>query len=231
MHQPTVGRNKYGGMAERLGRGLQIRLQRFNSASHLQFLNIMIFWGLILGLPLLAFGGAVLFLGNNGSGFIEKFEQSRLAAAVLTVVAWLWTAYECSIIGIDVFDMILLKQKTGGIFVWVLAAVLSYLTVIWMPKNLSVRALTGILMLIPAALFRTTRPLLPDCGLSTVHIFVVTAYIGAVIGMYGMFYPWRLETAMAWVKRSSARFAVLGGLCCLWGAALVVAGFLLGQKP
>ena len=25
-----------GGMAERLGRGLQIRLQRFNSASHLQ---------------------------------------------------------------------------------------------------------------------------------------------------------------------------------------------------
>jgi hypothetical protein len=141
------------------------------------------FWGLILGLPLLAFGGAVLFLGNNGSGFIEKFEQSRLAAAVLTVVAWLWTAYECSIIGIDVFDMILLKQKTGGIFVWVLAAVLSYLTVIWMPQNLSVRALTGILMLIPAALFRSTRPLLPDCGLSTVHIFVVTAYIGAIIGI------------------------------------------------
>ena len=27
---------KLGGMAERLGSGLQIRLQRFNSASHLQ---------------------------------------------------------------------------------------------------------------------------------------------------------------------------------------------------
>ena len=27
----------FGGMAERLGRGLQIRLQRFNSASHLHF--------------------------------------------------------------------------------------------------------------------------------------------------------------------------------------------------
>jgi hypothetical protein len=100
-----------------------------------------------------------------------------------------------------------------------------------MPQNLSVRALTGILMLIPAALFRSTRPLLPECGPATVHVFVVTGYIGAIIGMYGMFYPWRLETAVAWIKRSSARFAVLGGVCCLWGLALVVAGFLLGQKP
>jgi hypothetical protein len=182
-------------------------------------------------LPPPAFGGAVWFLGTTGGGFIEKFERPRLVAAVLPVVAWLWTAYECSIIGIDVFDMILLKQKTGGIFVWVLAAVLSYLTVIWMPKNLSVRALTGILMLIPAALFRSTRPLLPECGPATVHVFVVTGYIGAIIGMYGMFYPWRLETAVAWIKRSSARFAVLGGVCCLWGLALVVAGFLTGQKP
>ena len=53
-----------------------------------------------------------------------------MLAKVLVVIAWFWTAYECDTIGIDVFDM-LLKRFPGQ--VWIMAAVLSYLTVIWMP--------------------------------------------------------------------------------------------------
>ena len=95
-----------GGMAERLGRGLQIRLQRFNSASHLHFHpieNMITVWGLILGIPLLAFGGGSLLLSGKTSRFIDWFENSRVVAALLTVVACLWTVYECDTIGIDVF--------------------------------------------------------------------------------------------------------------------------------
>ena len=80
----------------------------------------------------------------------------------LVVVAWFWTAYECHIIGIDVFDM-LLKRFPGQ--VWVMAAVLSYLTIIWMPKNLLTRAVMGIFMLAPSELFPPAgKRLRPNSG-------------------------------------------------------------------
>ena len=180
------------------------------------------FWGLILGVPLLAFGGGALLLSARTSRFIDWFESSRIVAAVLTVVAWFWTAYECDTVGIDVFDMIL-KRFPGE--VWVLAVVLSFLTFIWMPKNLPVRALTGILMLIPAELFKVTRLLLPESGVGAVHFFVITAYIGAVVGMYGMFYPWRLERGLRWFQSSPLRLKGLGLLCAAWGAALILIGY------
>jgi hypothetical protein len=121
-------------------------------------------------------------------------EKSRkILAAVLTVIAWFWTAYECDTIGIDVFDM-LLKRFPAQL--WIMAGVLSYLTVIWMPQNLFTRALMAIFMLIPAELFKFTRPLLPESGFAPVQIVVAIAYILAIIGMYGMFYPWRIEKAV-----------------------------------
>lgn len=126
-----------------------------------------------------------------------KVEVPKLAMA-LTAIAWFWTAYECDTIGIDVFDM-LLKRFPGQ--VWIMAAVLTYLTIIWMPKHLLTRSIMGIFMLIPAELFKFTRPILPDSGFAPVHILVVVAYILAIIGMYGMFYPWRIETALKWILR------------------------------
>ena len=126
-------------------------------------------------------------------------KTKKVLAAVLTVVAWFWTAYECDTIGIDVFDM-LLKRFPGQL--WIMAGVLSYLTVIWMPQNLFTRALMGIFMLIPAELFKFTRPILPESGFAPVQIVVAIAYILAIIGMYGMFYPWRIEKA---VKRICAK--------------------------
>ena len=119
-------------------------------------------------------------------------------AMVLTAIAWFWTAYECDTIGVDVFDM-LLKRFPGQ--VWIMAAALTYLTVIWMPKHLLTRSVMGIFMLIPAELFKVTRPLLPDGGFAPVQIVVALAYVIAVIGMYGMFYPWRIETALKWILR------------------------------
>lgn len=179
-------------------------------------------WGLILGVPLLAFGGGSLLSSERTSKFVDWFESSRPVAAALTVLAWFWTAYECDTIGIDVFDMIL-KRFPGE--VWILAALLSYLTFIWMPKNLPVRALTGILMLIPAELFKVTRLLLPtNGGVGLVHVFVITAYVGAVVGMYGMFYPWRLERGLRWFQASSLRMKGLGLLCAAWGLTLILIG-------
>ena len=182
-------------------------------------------WGLVLGLPLLAFGGVQLVCPSLAARFAAWFKTSKAAAVSLTTAGWLWTAYECDTIGIDVFDMLLFKQKTGGWFVWCLAALLIYLTVIWMPKHLPVRALTGILMLIPAELFKTTRQLLPaESGFAAVHVFVIAAYVGAVIGMYGMFYPWRLEKALDFVQARLWLARAFGAVLSAVGLALAVIG-------
>ena len=145
--------------------------------------------------------------GNFGiiRGMEEEKKQEAEApvkvpklAMALTAIAWFWTAYECDTIGIDVFDM-LLKRFPGQL--WIMAVVLSYLTWIWMPKHLLTRAVMGIFMLIPAELFKVTRPILPDGGFAPVQIVVAAAYVLAIIGMYGMFYPWRIERALGIVFR------------------------------
>ena len=128
----------------------------------------------------------------------ETTVKVSVPAMVLTAIAWFWTAYECDTIGIDVFDM-LLKRFPGQ--VWIMAAVLTYLTIIWMPKNLLTRSIMGLFMLIPAELFKVTRPMLPESGFAPVQIVVAVAYVFAIVGMYGMFYPWRIETALKWVFR------------------------------
>ena len=97
----------------------------------------------------------------------------------LVALAWAWTAYECDTIGIDVFDM-LLKRFPGQL--WIMAALLTYLTVIWMPNHLLTRAVMGIFMLIPAELFKFTRPLLPESGFAPIQVVVAVAYVLAAIG-------------------------------------------------
>ena len=120
-------------------------------------------------------------------------KSSDALAAVLTAVAWFWTAYECNTIGIDVFDMILMKERTGGFFVWVLAAVLTVLTFLWMRPHLITRAIMAIFMLLPATVFRFTRLMVPESGFALVQLLVGLMYVLAVIGMFGMFYPWKVE--------------------------------------
>lgn len=127
---------------------------------------------------------------------IEKFNRKDALALVLTIIAWFWTAYECNTIGIDVFDSILLKQATGGLLVWALAALLSYLTFIWMRPHLTTRAIMGIFMLAPAEIFKWTRTQVPESGFAPVQILVGFVYLLAIVGMYGMFYPWNVETAL-----------------------------------
>ncbi|WP_298769593.1 hypothetical protein [uncultured Fibrobacter sp.] len=123
----------------------------------------------------------------------RKFIQDCFAL-FLTAVAWFWTAYECHTIGIQVFDS-LLKIFPGQL--WIMAAVLTYLTFIWMRKHLITRAIMAIFMLMPAEVFKVLRPILPESGFAPVQILVALFYLLAIIGMYGMFYPWNIEKFLA----------------------------------
>ena len=154
---------------------------------------MILFWTLLTALPALAFLAGAASAREKTLALSERFFASRAAAVVLTAAGWLWTAWECDTIGIDVFDAVLLKAQTGGIFVWALACALIYLTILWMPKNLPCRALMGLFMLMPAEALKTTRALVPASGFAPVQLLVALIYVYAVIGMYGMFYPWRIE--------------------------------------
>lgn len=111
----------------------------------------------------------------------------------LVALAWFWTAYECDVIGIDVFDM-LLKRFPAQL--WIMAGVLTYLTIIWMPRNLLTRAVMGLFMLLPARVLPIIRPHLPDSGFAWIQLVVLFIYVLLVIGMYGMFYPWNIERVL-----------------------------------
>lgn len=184
----------------------------------------MILWGLVLGTPLAAFGAVCAAAPERARRFAQWFEGSRAVAVALALVAWLWTARELDTIGIDVFDMVL-KRFTGE--VWYLALALAYLTIIWMPKNLPVRALAALMMLFPASLFRTTRLLVPDGGFALVHVFVAFAYAAAIVGMYGMFYPWRLEKGLGLAMRTGPGCRAFGAGLAALGVLLVAAGFFV----
>ncbi|MBO4448571.1 MAG: hypothetical protein J5807_03700 [Kiritimatiellae bacterium] len=122
-----------------------------------------------------------------------KINLRDAIAIVLSAIAWFWTAYECDTIGIDVFDM-LLKRFPGQLYL--MAAVLTCLTFVWMRPHLITRAVMGIFMLAPGELFKLTRQALPEHGFAPVHVLVAFLYVLAVIGMYGMFYPWKIEKAL-----------------------------------
>ena len=184
----------------------------------------MIFWFFLLGIPLMALSFFAVVRPSLAAKALVAFPRNRTAAVVLCALGWLGTAYELDTIGIEVFDRFL---KVFPFELWILAFVLTVLTCWWMPNLLPIRGLSAIFMLFPAEMFHVIRLEPTQWRL----VLVVIAYICIIAGMFGMFYPWRLETAVAWIKRSSARFAVLGGVCCIWGLALVVAGFLSGQKP
>ena len=137
-----------------------------------------------------------------------KLSKRDVVAIALSAVAWFWTAYECDTIGIDVFDM-LLKRFPGQLYI--MAAVLTYLTFIWMRPHLITRAVMAIFMLAPGEVFKLTRPILPEHGFAPVHILVGVLYVLAIIGMYGMFYPWKVEKALGIGGGSSEKPAQEGG--------------------
>lgn len=181
----------------------------------------MLFWGLSMGLPVLALGIGMALAPERTRCLMAAGVKCRPLAFVLTAAAWLWTAYECDILGIEAFDRFT-KMFPGEL--WILAAVLTYLVFIWMPANLVVRATAGLLMLLPAEMFKTMRPLLPEGGADWVHVFAVAGYLAAILGMYAMFYPWRVERAVRRFCDSSVRMRAAGVVLVVLGVTLAITG-------
>ena len=179
----------------------------------------MIYWFFILGIPLAAYGVAAVARPSAVSHALVAFPRNRSAGIVLCALGWLGTAYELDNIGIEVFDRFL---KAFPFELWILAAVLTVLTCWWMANLLPIRGLAAILMLFPAELFPVIR--LEDTPLRLT--LVVFAYLCAITGMFGMFYPWRIRQLLAWIAASRTRVAATGIAAAATGALFIVSGFI-----
>lgn len=177
-------------------------------------------WSFILGAPLVALGLAAVLATERAAKAMVAFPRCEIAGWLLCAIGWLGTAYECDKIGIDVFDKIL-KVFPGE--VWILAAVLTVLTCMWMANLLPIRGLCAIFMLFPAELFPAVR--LCDTGWRIP--LVVFAYVCAITGMFGMFYPWRIRQALAWCASSDARVKAFGGALLGAGALFCAIGLFV----
>ena len=186
----------------------------------------MTFWFFVLGVPLFGYGLFTVLRPQLAARLLAAFPRNRIAGQVLCAAAWLWTAYEVDTIGIDVFDRIVRRlwffsSDIPGM-VWILAIVLTVLTCLWMDNLLSLRAISALFMLFPAELFPAVRL----CDTSWRRALVVFAYACAVVGMFGMFYPWHLRRALAWRAAKQMRVIGFGAAYLALGALYLVLGTL-----
>ena len=186
----------------------------------------MTFWFFVLGVPLFGYGLFTVLRPQLAARLLAAFPRNRIAGQVLCAVAWLWTAYEVDTIGIDVFDRIVRRlwffQADIPGMVWILAIVLTVLTCLWMENLLPLRALSALFMLFPAELFPAVRL----CNTSWRLTLVVFAYVCAVTGMIGMFYPWHLRRAITWRVANQSRVTGFGAAYLGIGALFLTLGTL-----
>ena len=184
----------------------------------------MTFWFLVLGLPLCISGVAFLALPARAAEFLRMFPRSRVVGAILCAAAWFWTAYEIDALGIDVIDRIVQRlwflpaPIPGAVWLW--AIVLAALTFLWMENLLPIRAVCAFLMLFPGDMF----PAIRLCETGWRLTLVVFAYAVCILGMWGMFYPWRIRQAMAWMAGEAKRVRAFGAAMASVGALFAVLG-------
>ena len=186
----------------------------------------MTFWFFALGVPLFGYGLFTVVRPQMATRFLQTFPRNRAVGQVLCAAAWLWTAYEIDTIGIEVFDRIVRRlwffsSDIPGM-VWILAVVLTVLTCLWMENLLTLRAISALFMLFPAELFPAVRL----CDTPWRLTLVVFAYLCAVTGMIGMFYPWHLRRALAWRAAKQARVTGFGTAYLAVGALFLLLGAL-----
>ena len=172
-------------------------------------------WFILLGVPTFAVGLYALLFTERAARLCLTFPRNTIAGWILCAIGWAWTAYECETIGIDVFDKFL---KAFPMELPILAIVLTILTCWWMPNLLPLRGVSALFMLFPAELF----PAIRLCDTNWRLSLVVFAYVCAIVGMYGMFYPWRLRQALAWLAAKPARVRAAGVLCAAVGGLFLV---------
>ncbi len=168
-------------------------------------------WCLIVGGLNLLLGVAILAGRGWTIEMAKRFPRSAYAGAILSALAFLWAA---AIVYQAPLDFIA-RFKLPITVLLVVSIPVSWF---WMTDLLSIRALGGLLVLLPAPVLVVTRFL--DSGWRLV--LVVLMYLYAIVGMDFVMAPYHGRDAIAWIAAKRARFAVAGAIFALVGLGVVL---------
>ena len=163
-------------------------------------------WCLLIGGLNLILGLAMLAGRKRVAEAVRLFPRSAIAGAVLSALAFLWAAaivYEAPL------DFIA-RFKLPIAILLIVSIPVSWF---WMTDLLAIRALGGLLVLLPAPVLVVTRFL--DSGWRLV--LVVLMYVYAIAGMDFVMAPYHGRDAIAWATAKPARFAAAGAVFALVG--------------
>lgn len=154
-------------------------------------------WCYLLAILLGAAGIASLAAPGPASKAFVAFPRCRWAGCLLSAVAWAWSAYAVSRMGLDFLE----PYKKYVPFIALACIPLTW----WALENLlPCRAWGGILCLFPYGLLHATRLHASPWRL----VLVVFAYLCIVKGMILVLYPWKERQLLAYVTATPARFRV-----------------------
>ena len=168
-------------------------------------------WCLLIGGLNLALGIAMLAGRARAAEAAKRFPRSAFAGAALSAMAFLWAAAIVYEAPLDFFARFKLP-------IAVLLIVSIPVSWFWMVDLLSIRALGGLLVLLPAPVLVVTRFL--DSGWRLV--LVVLLYVYVVAGMDFVMAPYHGRDAIVWVAAKPARFAAAGAVFALVGFLVVL---------
>ncbi len=168
-------------------------------------------WCLIIGGLNIALGIAMLAGRRWAAEVAKSFPRSAYAGAILSALAFLWAAaivYEAPLDFIARFKLP----------ITILLIVSIPVSWFWMTDLLAIRALGGLLVLLPAPVLVVTRFL--DSGWRLV--LVVLMYVYAIAGMDFVMAPYHGRDAVFWVAAKPARFTAVGVVFTVLGFVVVL---------
>lgn len=170
-------------------------------------------WCYLLGGVALLMGGAGVLQTATCAGWLHSLPRNRIAAYILSAIAWVWAGYAIISMGLDFMRA---YQK----FIPVAVLVFIPLTWAWMPNLLACRALGGLGLLFPYELLHVARVHASPWRLA----LVTFAYLCIVAGMFTVLYPWRLRQVLHWLAARPRALRFVSGATILWGILLLFLG-------
>ena len=174
-------------------------------------------WALVFGV-LKGVGGVWLLLyPASARSALQAFPRSVWPGRIMAVGAFVWAAY--LVHEMPMSDAI--AQYKG--YIWFLCPAIILLVWFFMEELLSVRALGGLLLLLPAAVLAVARWHPSPWR----HVMSVSAYLAVFSGMALILMPYVFRKTVALFIGSDQRARMAGVAGCMMSAAFLALAFLV----
>ncbi len=172
--------------------------------------------GFICGLVLISVSAFALLGADRSRASAERFPRSKAAGVALLTVDLIWAFWLLATMEMGEFSSF--RRPL------LIALPIAFVLILkFVDEFLAVRAL-GILFLLAAEPLLEAAFLRYEMSRLLVTVF---AYVLIVEGLLWVMMPYLLRDQISWSTRTTARWRTFGGICLLYGAAVLTCAFTL----